>query len=68
MKTLAKRYNVASPPGAARDRARHGSEAHPLPDDDGLDGLTKDDLIEGIEEPAGAATALAATEATTLFI
>jgi peroxiredoxin family protein len=32
-------------------------------------GLTKDDLIEGIEEPAGATTALEAAEgATTLFI
>jgi peroxiredoxin family protein len=34
-----------------------------------LMGLTKDDLIEGIQEPAGATTALAAAEgATTLFI
>ncbi len=34
-----------------------------------LMGLVKDDLIEGIEEPAGAATALAAAEgATTLFV
>jgi len=34
-----------------------------------LMGLTKDDLIDGIQEPAGATTALAAAEgATTLFI
>jgi peroxiredoxin family protein len=34
-----------------------------------LMGLKADDLIDGLQEPAGAATALEATEgATTLFI
>jgi peroxiredoxin family protein len=69
MRTLAKRYNVSDPQElleAARDL---GVRLVPCQMTMDLMGLTKDDLIEGIEEPAGAATALAAAEgATTLFI
>jgi peroxiredoxin family protein len=69
MKTLAKRYNVASPQELLETARDMGVKLIPCQMTMDLMGLTKDDLIDGIEEPAGAATALAATEgATTLFI
>jgi len=69
MKTLAKRYNVASPQELLETARDMGVKLVPCQMTMDLMGLTKDDLIEGIEEPAGATTALAAAEgATTLFI
>jgi peroxiredoxin family protein len=69
MKTLAKRYNVASPQELLETARDMGVKLIPCQMTMDLMGLTTDDLIDGIEAPAGAATALAATEgATTLFI
>ena len=69
MKTLAKRYNVASPQELLETARDMGVKLIPCQMTMDLMGLTKDDLVDGIEEPAGAATALAAAEgATTLFI
>jgi len=69
MKTLAKQYNVASPQELLETARDMGVKLIPCQMTMDLMGLTKADLIDGIEEPAGAATALAATEgATTLFI
>ena len=69
MKTLAKQYKVASPQELLESARDMGVKLIPCQMTMDLMGLTKDDLIEGIEEPAGAATALVAAEgATTLFI
>jgi peroxiredoxin family protein len=69
MKTLAKQYQVASPQELLESARDMGVKLVPCQMTMDLMGLTKDDLIEGIEEPAGATTALAAAEgATTLFI
>jgi peroxiredoxin family protein len=69
MRTLAKRYNVASPQELLETARDMGVKLVPCQMTMDLMGLTKDDLIEGIEEPAGATSALAAAEgATTLFI
>lgn len=69
MKTLAKRYNVASPQELLETARDMGVKLIPCQMTMDLMGLTTDDLIDGIEAPAGAATALAAAEdATTLFI
>ncbi|HUG05265.1 MAG TPA: DsrE/DsrF/DrsH-like family protein [Candidatus Limnocylindria bacterium] len=69
MKTLAKQYNVASPQELLETARDMGVKLIPCQMTMDLMGLTREDLIDGVEEPAGAATALAATEgATTLFI
>jgi peroxiredoxin family protein len=69
MKTLAKQYNVASPQDLVETAQAMGVKLIPCQMTMDLMGLTKDDLIEGLEEPCGAATALAMAEgATTLFI
>jgi peroxiredoxin family protein len=69
MKTLAKKYSVASPQELL-DMARDmGVKLIPCQMTMDMMGLTKDDLVDGLEEPAGAAFALGAAEgATTLFI
>jgi peroxiredoxin family protein len=67
--TLAKHYKVASPQELLETAIDMGVKLVPCQMTMDLMGLTKDDLIEGIEEPAGATSALAAAEgATTLFI
>jgi peroxiredoxin family protein len=69
MRTLAKQYNVASPQELIETARDMGVKLIPCQMTMDLMGLTKDDLIQGVEEPAGAATALAAAEgAMTLFI
>ena len=69
MRSLAKRYRVASPQELLETARDMGVKLVPCQMTMDLMGLTKDDLIEGVEEPAGATTALAAAEgATTLFI
>jgi peroxiredoxin family protein len=69
MRTLAKQYHVASPQELVETAQAMGVKLIPCQMTMDLMGLTKDDLIDGVEEPAGAATALAAAEgATTLFI
>ena len=69
MKTLAKRYNVAGPQELLDTAKEMGVKLIPCQMTMDLMGLTKEDLIDGLEEPAGAATALAVADgATTLFI
>lgn len=69
MRTLAKQYNVASPQELLETARDMGVKLIPCQMTMDLMGLTREDLILGIEEPAGAATALAAAEgAMTLFI
>ncbi len=69
MKTLAKRNNVASPQELLETARDMGVKLIPCQMTMDLLGLTKEDLIDGLEDPAGAATALAAADgATTLFI
>ena len=69
MKTLAKQYKVASPQELLESARDMGVKLVPCQMTMDLMGLTKDDLIDGIEAPAGATTALVAAEgATTLFI
>ncbi len=69
MKKLATDHKVASPQELlqmARDMGVHLVPCQMTMD---LMGLTREDLIEGLEEPAGATTALlAAKDAITLFI
>jgi peroxiredoxin family protein len=69
MRKLATDHQVASPQellGLARDM---GVRLIPCQMTMDLLGLTRDDMIDGLEEPAGAATALAeAQDAITLFI
>ena len=69
MKALATANRVADPQELLETARDMGLRLMPCQMTMDLMGLTKDDLIDGIEEPAGAATALAAAEgATTLFI
>jgi len=69
MKTLAKRYNVSRPQELLDTAKEMGVKLIPCQMTMDLMGLTRADLIDGLEEPAGAATALAVAEgATTLFI
>ena len=69
MNKLAEEHHVASPTQlleVARDLGVHLVPCQMTMD---LLGLTTDDLIEGLEEPAGATTALLeAQDAVTLFI
>ena len=69
MKHLAGEHNVASP-GDLLDLAREMG-VHLIPCQMTMDmlGLRREDLIDGLDEPAGATTALAAAQgAITLFI
>lgn len=69
MKALAKAHNVSSPQELLDTAREMGVKLVPCQMTMDLMGLTRDDLIEGLEEPAGATTALVAAEgATTLFI
>jgi len=69
MKKLAEEHHVASPTElleVARDLGVHMVPCQMTMD---LLGLSRDDLIDGLDEPAGAATALLrAQDAVTLFI
>jgi peroxiredoxin family protein len=69
MRTLAKEHHVASPEELLELAKELGVKLVPCQMTMDLMGLTRDDLVDGLEEPAGAATALAAAEgATTLFV
>ncbi len=69
MKTLAKRYNVSSPQELLDTARDMGVRFVPCQMTMDLMGLKAADLIDGLEEPAGATTMLASAEgATTLFI
>ena len=69
MRSLAKSHHVASPEELLALAIELGVKLVPCQMTMDLMGLTKADLIDGIDEPAGAATALAAAEgATALFI
>lgn len=69
MKKLAREHNVASPQELLETARDMGVKLVPCQMTMDLMGLTKDDLIDGIEDPAGAATALAVADGTTtLFI
>ncbi len=69
MRTLAKKVHFSSPEELLEIAKEMGVKLVPCQMTMDLMGLTKDDLIDGIDEPAGAATALAAAEGSTpLFI
>ena len=69
MRSLAKDHHVAGPEELMALAQDLGVKLVPCQMTMDLMGLKRDDLIDGIEEPAGAATALAAAEgATTLFV
>ncbi|HTG46312.1 MAG TPA: DsrE/DsrF/DrsH-like family protein [Actinomycetota bacterium] len=69
MKKLAEEHHVASPQELLEVARDLGVELIPCQMTMDLLGLTTDDLIDGLAEPAGAATALAeAQDALTLFI
>jgi peroxiredoxin family protein len=69
MRTLAKKHNVASPQELLESAREMGVKLVPCQMTMDLMGLTTADLVDGLEEPAGATTALAAADgATTLFI
>jgi peroxiredoxin family protein len=69
MKVLAKQHRVASPAELLASAIELGVKLVPCQMTMDMMGLTKADLIEGIEEPAGAMTAmLDAKDAVTLFI
>lgn len=69
MRTLAKRYNVASPQELLESARDLGVKLVPCQMSMDMFGLTREDLIDGLEEPAGAATMLEqAREAATFFV
>jgi peroxiredoxin family protein len=69
MKVLAKKHQVASPAELLASAIELGVKLIPCQMTMDMMGLTKADLIDGIEEPAGAMTAmLDARDAVTLFI
>ena len=69
MKKLARSHKVASPTELLEMAQEMGVRLIPCQMTMDLLGLERDDLIEGLAEPAGAATALAqAQDALTLFI
>jgi len=69
MKVLAKKHQVASPAELLESAIELGVKLIPCQMTMDMMGLTKADLIDGIEEPAGAMTAmLDAKDAVTLFI
>ncbi len=69
MKTLAKSHQVASPAELLASAIELGVKLVPCQMTMDMMGLTKADLIDGVEEPSGAMTAmLDAKDAVTLFI
>ena len=69
MHSLAKKYSVSSPQELLESARDLGVKLIPCQMTMDMMGLKREDLIDGLEEPAGAATALAAAEgAMTLFI
>jgi peroxiredoxin family protein len=69
MKKLARDHKVASPQELLEMAQEMGVRLVPCQMTMDLLGLTREDLIEGLEEPAGATSALLeAQDATTLFI
>ena len=69
MKKLAADHKVASPQELLEMARDMGVRLVPCQMTMDLLGLTRDDLIDGLEEPAGATTALLeAKDAITLFI
>jgi peroxiredoxin family protein len=69
MKLLAKEHQVASPQELMELAKDLGVKLVPCQMTMDLLGLTREDLIDGLEEPAGATTALVeAQDAVTLFI
>ncbi|MBI4261153.1 MAG: DsrE/DsrF/DrsH-like family protein [Actinobacteria bacterium] len=69
MKKLARDHKVASPTELLEMAGEMGVDLIPCQMTMDLMGLSRDDLIDGLGEPAGATTALlAARGATTLFI
>lgn len=69
MRSLAKRYHSAEPEELLALAKDLGVRLIPCQMTMDLMGLKREDLIDGVDEPAGAATALAEAEgATTLFI
>jgi peroxiredoxin family protein len=69
MMHLAREHSVASPPELMALAREMGVKLVPCQMTMDLLGLTREDLIDGLEEPAGAATALAEAQgAITLFI
>jgi peroxiredoxin family protein len=69
MKSLAREHHVASPHELMAMARELGVKLVPCQMTMDLLGLTREDLIDGLEEPAGATTALAdAQGAITLFI
>jgi peroxiredoxin family protein len=70
MRTLAKRYHVASPKELLEAAQLMGVEFIPCQMTMDMFGLTREDMIEGIGEPVGAATVigLMTEDSTPLFI
>jgi len=69
MMQLSKEHNVASPHELMEMAKEMGVKLIPCQMTMDLMGLTREDLIDGLEEPAGATTALAEAQgAITLFI
>jgi peroxiredoxin family protein len=69
MRKLAKEHNVASPTELIELAKDLGVKLVPCQMTMDLLGLTREDMIDGLEEPAGATTALLeAQDAVTLFI
>jgi peroxiredoxin family protein len=69
MRKLAASHNVASPQELLELAREMGVRLVPCQMTMDMLGLSRDDLIDGLDEPAGAATALAeAQDAITLFI
>jgi peroxiredoxin family protein len=69
MRKLASEHNVASPQELLELAREMGVRLVPCQMTMDMLGLSREDLIDGLEEPAGAATALAeAQDAITLFI
>lgn len=69
MRSLAKKYSVSSPQELLEMARDMGVKLVPCQMTMDMMGLSRDDLIDGLEEPAGAAAMLAEAEgSTTLFI
>ena len=69
MRSLAKRYNVASPQELLESARDLGVKLVPCQMSMDMFGLKPEDLIDGLEEPAGAAAMLEqAREAATFFV
>ena len=69
MRSLAKKYNVASPEELLGLAKEMGIKLVPCQMTMDMLGIKREDLIDGLEEPAGATTALLQAQgAATLFI